>query len=105
MDSMLRSLGLLAVLVVLTTCGGGDSSPPPNVSIVISPVSASLHPGDMQSFAVTVTGSDNANVTWAVQEGAPGGTVDNFGNYTAPINDGTFHVVVTSQANPVSSSS
>ena len=37
-------------------------------------------------------------VTWSVQEGAAGGSVDASGRYTAPGTPGTFHVVATSVA-------
>jgi hypothetical protein len=95
MESRLRSLGLLAMLVVLTTCGGGSST---SVGISLSPTSSALHPGDVTVFSATVTGSGNTAVTWTVQEGAAGGSVDSSGVYTAPPNDGVFHVVATSQA-------
>jgi hypothetical protein len=39
-------------------------------------------------------------VTWAVSEGAAGGTIDTSGEYTAPSFSGTFHVVATSVADP-----
>jgi hypothetical protein len=46
-----------------------------------------------------VTGTTNTAVAWSVQEPS-GGTIDSAGLYTAPQHeDGTFHVVATSQAN------
>ena len=68
----------------------------PAISVSISPVSASLLVGAVQTFTATVTGSSNTAVTWAVQESAGG--VVNAGTYTAPSTAGTFHVVATSAA-------
>ena len=48
-----------------------------------------------------VTGADtgqSTDVTWSIQEGANGGSIDGSGRYTAPGNPGTFHVVATSVA-------
>ncbi len=39
-------------------------------------------------------------MTWSVQEGASGGTIDASGNYTAPADPGIFHVVAASVADP-----
>ena len=98
MKTMIRSLGLIAIFIVLTTCGGGDSTPPPAVAVSISPAGAQLHPGEAASFTAVVTGSDNTAVTWTVQEGATGGSIDNTGLYIADLANGTFHVIATSQA-------
>lgn len=42
-------------------------------------------------------------VTWAVDEGTAGGTITSDGLYTAPANVGTYHVTVTSIADPTKS--
>src|SRR5215472_7555551 len=47
---------------------------------------------------VSVTGTVNIALSWSVQEGAAGGTITAAGVYTAPAAFGTYHVVVTSQA-------
>src|SRR5207253_1196223 len=48
-----------------------------------------------------VSGTADQAVTWSVQEGASGGSVDAAGVYTAPPNtEGTWHVVATSHADP-----
>lgn len=70
------------------------------VSISVTPANVSLAPLASHSFTSTVTGTDNLAVTWTVEEGAAGGSVDATGRYTAPASSGTFHVVATSQADP-----
>ena len=44
-------------------------------------------------------------MTWSVQEGAAGGTIDGAGTYTAPSSAGTFHVIATSVADNTESAS
>ncbi|MBL9037911.1 MAG: hypothetical protein JNG84_05280 [Archangium sp.] len=68
----------------------------PGIGVQITPALVTLSPNGMQAFTATVTGTANTMVTWAVQEGAPGGTVTNMGAYTAPSSSGTYHVVATS---------
>jgi hypothetical protein len=72
----------------------------PVVAVVIAPTTADLSTGAQQQFTATVTGTDNAQVTWSVQEGALGGSVNATGLYQAPTGSGTFHVVATSVADP-----
>lgn len=69
----------------------------PVVAVTIAPKAANVLRSSTQTFAAFVSGSSNPAVTWSVQEGAAGGSVV-AGVYTAPAADGTFHVVVTSQA-------
>jgi WD40 repeat protein len=99
--------GAIASLV-LTGCGGSSSSPPPRAAspppaaitpsaLSISPTLVTLKPGEWTKFWA---GTGNTAVNWTVQEGAAGGSIDSGGTYTAPLNNGTFHVVATSQANP-----
>jgi len=65
----------------------------------ISPSSVSLSPGGTQQFAAAI--SDGA-VLWSVAESS-GGKVDASGVYTAPLADGTYHVVARSRADPIRS--
>jgi acyl-coenzyme A thioesterase PaaI-like protein len=69
------------------------------------PNSVTVALGAGQTFMATVTGSANIAVTWTVQEGAAGGSIDNQGNYTAPQVAGTYHVIATSMAHPSRSGS
>ena len=106
-----RAIALaIAVVIGVWGCGGGSNPPssststptPPSVSVTVTPNSVTLSAGATQSFTAAVTGTTNTAVTWSVQESA-GGAIDSTGVYTAPQNSsGTFHVVATSQANPVS---
>ena len=84
-----------ALLLVssLLGCGGlvsssSPQSPPSNVTVSISPVSASVLLGEPQTFAATVSNSTNTVVAWSVN-GIPGGnstvgTVSATGLYTSP---------------------
>jgi hypothetical protein len=66
------------------------------VAVAVSPSPATVFLGAVQAFTATVVGSTNTAVTWSVQEGAAGGSIDNQGNYTAPQVVGTYHVIATS---------
>src|SRR5262249_13354860 len=59
----------------------------PSISVSVAPSSTSLAPGASQTFTATVSGTtagQSTAVSWAVDEGASGGTVDGSGHYTAP---------------------
>ncbi len=73
-------------------------TPVPAVAVSVTPTSASVTTGATRQFTASVNGSSNISVTWSVQEGAAGGTVNSSGLYTAPATAGTFHVVATSNA-------
>jgi hypothetical protein len=103
---MTRKWPLLAVtlLVLLAGCDGGSASRAPTpdpdpVTVTLSESSVTLPPGGLWGFFADVTGSENTEVTWSVQE-PDGGTITDGGLYTAPLATGTFHVVATSQADP-----
>ena len=73
----------------------------PTIAVSVSPQITQTSPGGVVAFAATVTGATGGQstaVTWFVQEGATGGSVDASGNYTAPSAEGTYHVVATSVA-------
>lgn len=74
------------------------------VAVAVAPVTAALLAGGQQQFAAAVTGTSNTAVIWSVQESG-GGTVSTTGLYTAPATSGTFHVRVTSVADPTKSAS
>jgi uncharacterized protein YjdB len=77
----------------------------PAVAITVAPSATSLRIGQTQALLAVVTNTDDTAVTWSVQEGASGGSVDATGVYTAPSSTGVFHVVATSQADPAKSAS
>ena len=68
------------------------------VAISLNQTAVTLDVGNQFSFAAFVTGTVNTAVSWAIQEGASGGTITSSGVYTAPGTDGTFHVIATSLA-------
>ena len=76
---------------------------PGGLQLSLSNPGVVLAPGETFTFSATVTGASSgqsSGVTWAVQEGAAGGTIDANGKYTAPETEGTYHVVATSVADP-----
>jgi hypothetical protein len=78
---------------------GAVSTPPSNpgtseISVAITPNSASVQAGSNQPFTATVTGTSNSGVTWA----ASGGTISSSGVYTAGNVAGSFTVTATSVA-------
>ncbi|GMU08439.1 glycosyl hydrolase family 18 protein [Corallococcus caeni] len=71
---------------------------PEGVKVSVSPADVGLAPGATQAFTATVTGSSNTAVTWSVEQGPAGGTIDAQGLYTAPAGSGTYRVIATSKA-------
>ena len=72
-----------------------------NVSVTVSPTTASLQTGKQAQFTATVSGTHDTAVTWT----ASGGTVTSSGLYTAPSAAGTYKVTATSVANSDKSAS
>lgn len=110
----MKSSGLLFVLaaaLATSACGGGSPNPTagdpppttPNISVSITPTSATIGAGGTQQFTTTVTGSTNSSTTWSMTSTVPSGqnpgTVSATGVYTAPATvTGTFTVTVTAAA-------
>lgn len=97
------------LLLFLAACGGSSTttptppSPTPTVTITASTTSATVAAGGSQQFTATVSGTSNTGVSWSIQEGSAGGTIDATGKYTAPTTPGTYHVVATSMADATKS--
>ncbi len=77
------------------------------VTITISPTTATVARGGTTTFTPTVSGTQIKAVTWSIVE-AGGGTIAPIGRsnavlYTAPMTGGTYHVKVTSNADPTKS--
>src|SRR5258708_33301670 len=75
----------------------------PGAAVSISPSSLVIEPSAGFTFTAAVSGTtagQSTAVTWSVQEGASGGTVDSLGRYTAPATAANYHVVDTSVADP-----
>ncbi len=65
----------------LEVLGAAGPETPPDISVTISPASASLNAGGTQLFTAPVSGTSNGAVTWSLSPAV--GTVEN-GLYTAP---------------------
>lgn len=78
---------------------------PLQVTVTVSPSSTTVAAGGTKQFTATVANAANTAVTWSVQEGAAGGTVNSSGLYSAPSTPGTYHVIATSVQDPTKSGS
>ncbi len=116
----LAQVGTVPVTVVNPDPGGSTSAPfnvtvvgpNSNITVTVSPKSATLGAGNVQQFMATVTGSLDLSVIWSVNGVIAGnnsvGTIDYQGNYTAPNNIvglGSVTVTATSNANSAKSDS
>jgi uncharacterized protein (DUF1800 family) len=87
----MRSRWLLfaLTLVVLFICGCGSAGPPPlQITVNVTPATATVRSGDTQQFNASVNGTANQSVNWSVN-GTPGGdstngTISVVGLYTPP---------------------
>jgi hypothetical protein len=76
-------------------------SQPTQISISVSPGTASLQTAAQQQFTAMISGTSNTAVTWT----ASGGTITTSGLYTAPTTAGTYTVMAVSAANSSRSAS
>jgi hypothetical protein len=75
------------------------------VAVSISPsVTPSIGASTTFQFSAQVSGATDTSVTWAVEGGAPNGTITQAGLYTAPAAAGTYTVRATSLADPAATS-
>ncbi len=74
---------------------------PTQVSISVSPGTASVQAGGQQQFTAMISGTSNTAVSWT----ASGGTITTSGLYTAPTAAGTYTVRAVSAANSSTSAS
>lgn len=74
------------------------------LAVAVYPRAAVVPPGHTMTFEGSVAGCMDDRVSWAVQEGAAGGTVNSNGSYTAPMTKGEYHLIATSTAHPLISS-
>ncbi len=98
---------ILLVLAVLAGCGGSSKPTAPQVSMTISPSTASVMAGQTQQFTATVTGTTNTAVSWSLSgngcSGAGCGSIDANGMYRAPSPipaAATVTIIATSAADP-----
>jgi hypothetical protein len=89
----MRLLNLIpvALVVALLSCGAGE------ISISISPSTATVSANGQQQFTASVGNAGNKAVLWWVDGG---GTVTDAGLFTAPATAGTSLVTAISQADP-----
>ena len=115
-------LMLLAILMIAgagaaywmlrSSLSGSGTAARTNVDVAIRPMTAQVVTEGAFDFAASVSGADNLDVTWSIQEGeaggrvvprgaqAMGGKVSLLAVYIAPKAPGTYHVLVTSKADP-----
>ena len=93
---------------VVATSAGGRASAVVRVAaapaakatrVSLAPALAHLESGGHLQFTASATGAD-PRVTWSVEEGGAGGSVDPTGFYRAPQVPGTDHLVASSVADP-----
>jgi len=117
----LAQVGAAVPVTVVNPDPGGSTSAPFNVQVVgpnsnitvtITPKTATLGAGNVQQFQATVTGTADLGINWSVNGVSSGSTtlgiVDGDGNYTAPNNIvglGSVTVTAASEANPAKSDS
>ncbi len=90
-----------ACVFTLLACTGEVSTTASGLQVSLASSSVVVAPGETYSFSATVTGGaagQPTGVTWSVQPGGVGGTIDQSGKYTAPASEGTDHVLATSVA-------
>ena len=92
----------LTGLILITTATGVTCASPGTFTVQHTIVTIDLAPDNLLegatfAFSATVTGTPDQRVTWSVQE-PEGGAIDASGNYIAPTNTGTYHVLATSAA-------
>jgi hypothetical protein len=111
---VLLVIGAGAAVWMLHSSLPAKSSPaaPANVVVTISPETARVTAGKAFDFVATVSGANDARVSWTIQEGdeggrivtrgakAEGGKVSSIAVYVAPKTPGTYHLVATSNADP-----
>lgn len=90
------------LLLSALACNSAEVAGPDEVPVAVSiaPSAVTLVPLAERAFRAEVVGTADVRVSWAVAEGTAGGAVTADGAYTAPASLGTYHVVVTSVADP-----
>ncbi len=106
-----------AVWILRSSLPSKTNAPPSSVMVTIAPASAHVAAGKTFNFSATVSGTDDPQVSWTVEEGntggrvvnrgakADGGTVSSLAVYIAPHTPGSYHLLATSKADPRGSAS
>jgi len=107
----------MAVWILCSSLPDKPAAKPSSVVVTISPETAEVVAGKAFDFSATVSGTDDSEVIWTVQEGeaggrivtraakAKGGTGSSLAVYIAPTTPGTYHLLATSEADPLQSAS
>ncbi|MGA8878162.1 MAG: hypothetical protein WB555_21670 [Candidatus Korobacteraceae bacterium] len=107
----------MAVWMLRSTLPDKAATPAAAIDVTISPARAKVAAGHGVDFAATVTGTDNYNVDWVIEEGDNGGrivsrgakaktgAVSSLAVYMSPKTPGTYHLTATSKADPGKSAS
>jgi hypothetical protein len=93
-------LATFAVLFWSSCSHSGSASGSSEIIITVQPSSLTLAPGLSVPLAANISGASDVAIIWSMTEGLAGGSVTQNGLYTAPANEGTYHVVATSHAEP-----
>lgn len=106
-----------AVWILRSSLPDKTTAAPSSVVVTIAPASAHVAEGKAFNFSATISGTDDTQVMWTVEEGntggrvvnrgakADGGTVSSLAVYIAPHTPGTYHLLATSKADPRESAS
>jgi hypothetical protein len=108
----MRFLILSVSALLISACSGKGSSAVGPIAVNLSPGAVSVDIGGTQKFTAAVTGTAEADVTWALSgTGCVGdscGTISNSGTYTAPDDPpspATVTITATSSFDPTKSAS
>ncbi|MGH9646598.1 MAG: hypothetical protein ACRD4E_07265, partial [Bryobacteraceae bacterium] len=106
-------IGLLLMVACGGIGGGGGGQPPPQVSVTVSPRSASIYADEPENtwtpeateqvFTAVVNNGSSQNVTWAVTGGDTNGTIDPNGVYHSPSSAPTPASVTVTATSPEAS--
>jgi hypothetical protein len=112
-SSLLATAGTLSINVVNPSPGGGISTTEPltvSIAVSVSPAAQTVAVTQTQQFTVTVAGTADQSVTWAVDGVAGGnstvGTITAAGLYTAPAvppSPNSVSITASSAADPTKS--
>jgi len=82
-----------------------ENPPPAPIVVTVSPASATASSGATVQFTSSVSGTTNTAVTWSIDQGSSGGSINSSGLYTAPAvtSSASFTIRATSQADPTKS--
>ena len=72
----------------------------PDITLPVEPDRVTVEVQGLVVFRAHLPGTLDSEVSWSIQEGDAGGTIDSLGQYIAPNSEGVYHVVATSRTDP-----